>query len=36
MTKRDIFNNLSKGELNGKNNKEVYAKNDVMNTVTKC
>ena len=33
MNKREIlekFDNLSKDELNAKNNKEVYAKNDVM------
>ena len=39
MTKRDIFekfDNLSKDELNAKNNKEVHAKNDVMTTVIKC
>ena len=38
MTKREIFekvDNLSKDELNVKNNKEVYAKNDVMTTVIK-
>ena len=38
MTKREIFekfNNLSKDELNAKNNKEVYAKNDVMTSVIK-
>ena len=38
MTKREIFekfDNLSKGELNVKSNKEVYAKNDVMTTVIK-
>ena len=39
MTKRWIFekfDNLSEDELNAKNNKEVYAKNDVMTTVIKC
>ena len=39
MTKREIFekfDNLSEDELNAKNNKEVYAKNDVMTTVIKC
>ena len=38
MTKREIFekfDNLSEDELNAKNNKEVYAKNDVMTTVIK-
>ena len=33
MTKKEIFekfDNLSKDELNVENNKEVYAKNDVM------
>ena len=38
MTKREIFekfDNLSKDELNPKNNKEVYAKNDVMTTLIK-
>ena len=38
MTKRKFFkkfNNLSEDELNAKNKKEVYAKNDVMTTVTK-
>ena len=38
MTKSEIsekFDNLSEGELNAKNNKEVYAKNDVMTTVIK-
>ena len=38
MTKRKIFeksDNLSEDELNAKNNKEVYAKNDVMTTVIK-
>ena len=29
------FDNVSKDELNTKNNKEVYVKNDVMATVTK-
>ena len=38
MTKRQIykkFTNLSKKELNTKNNKKAYVKNDVMATVTK-
>ena len=38
MTKTEIFekfDNLSEDELNAKNNKEVYAKNDVMTTVIK-
>ena len=38
MTKREIFEkfgNLSEDRLNAKNNKEVYAKNDVMTTVVK-
>ena len=38
MTNREIFekfDNLSEDELNAKNNKEVYAKNDVMTTVIK-
>ena len=39
MTKRKIWkeksDNLSEDELNAKNNKEVYAKNDVMTTVIK-
>ena len=38
MTEREIFEkyaNLSENELNTKNNKEVYAKNDVMTTVIK-
>ena len=38
MTEREIFlkyANLSENELNTKNNKEVYAKNDVMTTVIK-
>ena len=38
MTKREIFekfDNLSENELNAKNNKEVYAKTDVMTTVIK-
>ena len=38
MTRRVIFekfDNLSEDELNAKNKKEVYAKNDVMNTVFK-
>ena len=29
------YANLNENELNAKNNKEVYAKNDVMTTVTK-
>ena len=36
MTKREVFqkfDNLSEDELNAKNNKEVYAKNDVMTTL---
>ena len=40
MTKRKIFekfNNLSGDELNVKNNKEVYTKNDVMTTdIKRC
>ena len=39
ITKREIFgkfDNLSKDKLNAKNNKEAYAKNDVMTTVIKC
>ena len=38
MTKRGIFekfDDLSEDELNAKNNKEVYAKDDVMATVIK-
>ena len=38
MSKREIFenfDNLSEDELNAKNNKEVYAKNDVITTVIK-
>ena len=38
MTESEIFekfNNVSEDELNTKNNKEVYVKNDVMTTVTK-
>ena len=35
ITKREIFDNLSENELNAKNKKEVYAKNDVMTTVIK-
>ena len=38
MTKREIFekfDNLSEDELNAKNNKEVYAKNDVVTTAIK-
>ena len=30
------YANLSENQLNTKNNKEVYAKNDVMTTVIKC
>ena len=39
MTKREIykkFTNLSKQELNKKNNNKAYVKNDVMTTVIKC
>ena len=38
MTKREIFeksDDLSEDELNAKNSREVYAKNDVMTTVIK-
>ena len=38
MTKREIykkFTNLSEKELNTKNNKEAYVRNDVMTTVIK-
>ena len=38
MTEREIdkkFTNLSKKELNTKNNKEVYVRNNVMTTVIK-
>ena len=38
MTESEIFekfDNVSEDELNTKNNKEVYVKNDVMTTVTK-
>ena len=38
MTRRKFFekfNDLSEDELNAKNNKKVYAKNDVMITVIK-
>ena len=38
MTEREIFKkygNLSENELNAKNDKEVYAKIDVMTTVIK-
>ena len=38
MTQKEIlekYANLSENELNAKNNKEVYAKNDVMTTVIK-
>ena len=39
MTKREIykkFTNLSKKELNTKNNKNPYVRNDVMTTIIKC
>ena len=39
MTKRQIykkFTNLSEKELNIKNNKKTYVKNDVIKTVIKC
>ena len=38
MTKREIyktFTNLSEKELNTKNNKNLYARNDVMTTIIK-
>ena len=38
MTKREIykkFTNLSQEELNTKNNKKTYVRNDVMTTVIK-
>ena len=38
MTERKVFKkyvNLSKNKLNAKNNKEGYAKNDVMTSVIK-
>ena len=38
MTKREIykkFTNLSKKELNTKNNKKTYVRNDVMTTIIK-
>ena len=38
MTKREIykkFTNLSKKELNTKNNKKTYVRNDVMITIIK-
>ena len=38
MTKRKIhkkFNNLSEKELNTKNNKKTYVRNDVMTTIIK-
>ena len=38
MTKREIykkFTNLSEKELNTKNNKEAYVRNDVMTTIIK-
>ena len=39
MTEREIFekfDNISENELNTKNDKEVYSKNDVMTTAIKC
>ena len=39
MTERKInkkFTNLSEKELNAKNNKEPYVRNDVMTTIIKC
>ena len=39
MTEREIyekFGNLSEDELNTKSNKNIYVKNDVMTTITKC
>ena len=39
MTDREYyerFDNLSKIELNKKNNKETYVRNDVMTTLVKC
>ena len=39
MTKRKIykkFTNLNEKELNTKNNKEAYVRNDVMTTIIKC
>ena len=39
MTKREIyknFTNLSDEELNTKNNKKTYVRNDVMTTIIKC
>ena len=39
MTERKIYNkfiNLSEKELNTKNNKEAYVRNDVMTTIIKC
>ena len=39
MSEREIFkkyDNLSENELKAKNNKEVYAKNDVITTAIKC
>ena len=39
MTEREMFEkyaNLSENKLKAKNNKDVYAKNDVMTTVIKC
>ena len=38
MTEKEIFkkyDNLNEDELNAKNNKEVYAKNEVKNTIIK-
>ena len=38
MTEKEIFkkyDNLNEDELNAKNNREVYAKNDVKNTIIK-
>ena len=38
MTKREIYKkltNLSKQELNAKNNKNPYVRNDVMTTIIK-
>ena len=39
MTEREIyenFGNLSEDDLNTKSNKNVYVRNDVMTTITKC
>ena len=33
MTKREIYQKLSKKDLNTKNNKSPYARNDVMTTI---